>query len=619
MPWYPFTPELLDALPEELAELFQALELTLLREICSRLKLSGQLNGVTVQDICALRSHGVDLQAIQQAIADTCGMGLEELDGLLDDVVERNQAYYAEQIDIAQVTAPERFIDEQDIAAIRRQTWSAYRNITGSMGFLAVKGGRLTLLPPAKAYQWALDQAELQVQSGAASYNQAISQAVRQLAGSGLKTVSYESGHVDSVDVAVRRAVMTGVNQLNQKYREQSMDYLETDLVEVTAHAGARDIDGPMGWENHKAWQGKVYRWKAKPRTSKGDYPDFEKTCGYGSVTGIGGANCRHSYWPFIEGISERTYTDEQLENIDPPPFEFEGRTYTAYQATQKQREIERTIRRLKRERAALEAAGLEEDARAVSIKLRRLNEKYRQFSAAAGLPEQWERTRMEFVDEASIMKAPQYNLTQEGEVFDPEIARNSLLERLENSPGLADNIATIRRYAVTTELREEDQLPVAIAYNPAPNSDAILYNPNLTLPAGADRDGILVHELAHRADVQIYNVERNEAWTGAIKRTKANLLTDTDTVQKWFMRGGKYCENPFLSDVVATISKGVIRTRFGHKEDDLLKPGACEREVFANIAALDILDGVDSALSEDVFQDIREIFKAIINGGAVQ
>lgn len=406
MPRYPFTPELLDALPEELAELFRSLELHLLREICSRLKLSGQLNEVTVQAIRALRSHGIDLQDIENAVADTCGIGLETLDRLLDDVVEQNQKYYTNQIDLAQVTEPDRIVDNRDIEAIRRQTWSAYRNITGSMGFLAVQRGRLTLLSPAKAYQWALDQAEIQVQSGAFSYNQAIFEAVRRLADSGLKTVSYESGHVDSVDVAVRRAVMTGVNQLNQKYREQSMDYLETDLLEVTAHRGARDIDGPMGWENHKAWQGKVYRWKAKPRASKGDYHDFEDTCGYGSVTGIGGANCRHSYWPFIEGVSERTYTDEQLENIDPLPFEFEGHTYTAYQATQKQREIERTMRKLKRRRAALEAAGLEEDAEAAGIRLRRLTEKYRQFSEAAGLPEQWERTRMVFVDEDSQTNA---------------------------------------------------------------------------------------------------------------------------------------------------------------------------------------------------------------------
>lgn len=269
---YPFTPELLDALPEELAELFRGLELKLLEEICSRLKISGQLNEVTVQDIRALRAHGIDLEEIKKAISKTTNTGADKLEKLLDDVVERNQKYYTSMIDLAHVTAPDRLVDERDIAAIRRQTWGAYKNITGSMGFLVVQGGRLTMLPPAKAYQWALDEAVFQIESGAISYNQAIKSAIEQLSGTaksskmlkkcGFKTVEYESGHVDSVDVAVRRAVMTGVNQINQKYREQSMDYLETDLIEVTAHLGARNTDGPNGWENHAKWQGKVYRWK---------------------------------------------------------------------------------------------------------------------------------------------------------------------------------------------------------------------------------------------------------------------------------------------------------------------------------------------------------------------
>ena len=252
----------MDALPEELAELFRNLELTLLEEICSRLKIADQLNEVTVQDIRALRAHGIDLEDIKKAIRKATGTGEDKLEALLADVVARNQQYYTGMIDLAGVTVPDRLVNEADIAAIRRQTWGAYKNITGSMGFLTVQGGRMVMLGPAKAYQWALDSAEIQIQSGAISYNQAIATAVRQLADSGLKTVYYESGHMDSVDVAVRRAVMTGVNQLNQKYREQSMDYLETDLVEVTAHLGARNTDGPNGWENHAKWQGKVYRWR---------------------------------------------------------------------------------------------------------------------------------------------------------------------------------------------------------------------------------------------------------------------------------------------------------------------------------------------------------------------
>lgn len=214
-----------------------------------------------MQDIRALRSHGIDLEDIKKAIRETTDIGAEKLDKLLDDVVARNQRYYTEMIDLAGVTAPERLVNEADIAAIRRQTWGAYKNITGSMGFLVVRGGRLTFLEPAKSYEWALDSALLQVQSGAISYTQAISEQVKQLADSGLKTVSYESGHVDSVDVAVRRAVMSGVNALNQRYREQSMDYLGTNLVEVTAHLGARNIPGPLGFEAHSEWQGRVFAW----------------------------------------------------------------------------------------------------------------------------------------------------------------------------------------------------------------------------------------------------------------------------------------------------------------------------------------------------------------------
>lgn len=388
---YPFTPELLDAMPEELAELFRGLELTLLEEICSRLKIRDNLNEVTIQDIRALRSHGIDIEDIKKAISQSTDTSMDKLDKLFDDVVERNQKYYTDAIEIAKVTMPDRLVNQRDIDAIKKQTQDEFSNITRSMGFL-VNAGR-TMLPPASAYQWALDSAELQVQNGAISYTQAIETAVKQLADSGLKTVNYESGHVDSVDVAVRRAVMTGVNQINQQYREQSMDYLETDLVEVTAHRGARDIgDTP---ENHKLWQGFVYRWAEKPKTSYGEYPDFEEVCGYGLGEGIGGWNCRHSFHPFVEGVSERTYTDEQLANIDPPPFEYEGRTYTAYQATQKQRSIERSIRKQKRLKTAYEAAGLKEDATAANIKLRRLNQKYKEFSKAAGLPEQMDRIKV--------------------------------------------------------------------------------------------------------------------------------------------------------------------------------------------------------------------------------
>lgn len=384
---FPFTPELLDALPEELAELFRSLEIKLLEEICSRLKIADNLNEVTIQDIRALRSHGIDLEEIKKVISKTSSVAMDKLEKLFDDVVARSQAYYTEMITLAQVTAPETLVSARDIEAIKQQTKGDFKNITQSMGFL-VDNGR-TMLPPAKSYQWALNNAELQIQSSAISYNQAISEAVRQLADSGLKVVNYESGHHNQIDVAVRRAVMTGIVQLNTKYNEDTMDVLGTDLVIVSMHTGARDKG--IGPENHKSWQGKIYRWSKKPRTSKGDYPDLVKITGYGSGEGLCGWNCRHRFHPFIEGIT-RERTPEEIEKIDPPPFEFEGRIYTIYEATQKQREIEASIRKQKKRKAA---AIDEKDKTAASIKLRQLNKEYRDFSKAAGLPEQRERMKV--------------------------------------------------------------------------------------------------------------------------------------------------------------------------------------------------------------------------------
>lgn len=390
---YPFQPEILDALPEGLTELFRALEITLLDEICSRLKLADQLNEVAVSDIRALRSHGIDLKDIEKAIRKTAGISEKKLKELLDDVVERNQKYYTDLIDLAHITQPDALVSIEDTWAIYEQTKQTMRNLTRSMGFL-VDAGR-TMLPPARAYRWALDSAVMQIQSGAISYNQAISNAVKQLADSGLKTVDYESGRRDQVDVAARRAVMTGVNALNQKYAEQSADYLETDLVEVSAHIGARNTGN--GLENHESWQGGVYRWAEKPGDSKGEYKDFVATTGYGQGAGLGGWNCRHTFYPFVEGVSEPTYSQADLDAMkgENRKFVFDGKEYDGYTATQMQRSIERQIRKQKRLRDAYKAAGLKDDETAANIKLRRLNDKYKEFSKAAGLPEQKERLKV--------------------------------------------------------------------------------------------------------------------------------------------------------------------------------------------------------------------------------
>jgi hypothetical protein len=252
------------------------------------------------------------------------------------------------------------------------------------MGF--VINGSLT--PPARAYQAVLDEAAIGMQSGALTYREAITRAVKGLADSGLQYVDYESGHRDHADVAARRAIMTGTSQICDKYTVETAKQLDSHYYEVSAHRGARDKGD--GWKNHKNWQGKVYSTEDNDK-----YPSIYTVCGLGKVDGLEGANCRHRRFAFIDGVSERTYTDKELAEIDPPPFKYQGKEYTAYEATQKQREIERTMRKLKREEIAYKAAGMDEDATIVRARMRRLSKEYTEFSKAAGLPEQRDRMKV--------------------------------------------------------------------------------------------------------------------------------------------------------------------------------------------------------------------------------
>lgn len=389
---YPNTPEWLEQAPEPIVELYRELEEYTIKDICRRLKWSGEMTNSALAQIRILKSQGYSQENIDKKIRKITDLAAEELDELYKRAVDRNQQYYNETIEKAHLTDETFSMSDmqQELNAIAAQTSGEFQNLTGSFGF-SVKNtqGLLEFAETARAYQKILDAAEMKVWSGSSNYNTAIRDAVKQLCESGMQTVEYASGVKCSAEVAARRAIMTGINQISDKYDQQLIQKLETDLVEVSAHIGARDKGD--GFINHKSWQGKVY--SLSGRSDK--YPDFKNTCGYGDVRGIRGANCRHRYFAFVEGVSERVYTDEELANIDPEPFEYQGKTYTAYEATQQQRRLEASIRKQKRLVAGYDAAGLDEDRQNALIKLKRLTQEYKHFSDAAGLRMQPERARI--------------------------------------------------------------------------------------------------------------------------------------------------------------------------------------------------------------------------------
>ncbi|MGN0556317.1 MAG: phage minor capsid protein, partial [Acutalibacteraceae bacterium] len=252
------------------------------------------------------------------------------------------------------------------------QTNGTFENIT-----------RTTVDAATMQYYDALDAAYLQVSSGAFDYNSAIKNAIKKLTDRGIATAEYASGHKDYVDTAVRRAVITGVNQSALHAQEILADELGCDLVEVTAHAGARTGKGVA---NHALWQGKVYS-----RSGNSDkYPSLREVTGYGTGAGLGGWNCRHSFYPFIDGVSERAYTDDELKDYNAVKYEYNGKSMTEYEARQTQRGIERQIRKYKREIAGFDAAGV--DSTASKERLLKWQERQRDFTRQTGLKRDYAR-----------------------------------------------------------------------------------------------------------------------------------------------------------------------------------------------------------------------------------
>lgn len=201
---------------------------------------------------------------------------------------------------------------------------------------------------------------------GALPIGRVMGRAVSRLAKEGLSTIDYASGVRSDIDVAVRRHVVTQVGQASARMTMGRLDQYGHDLVYTSAHMGAR--------LEHAAWQGKAF---SRSGRTKG-YPDLVSETGYGTVTGLLGANCGHSLTPYFPGITDLPEMPERVNGMTNDEL---------YEATQKQRGYERAIRQTKREAAALGQAGLDDTQ--ARLKLGAQQRRLKAYSDAKGLPRQ--------------------------------------------------------------------------------------------------------------------------------------------------------------------------------------------------------------------------------------
>lgn len=378
-----FTPTEIEALPSAMEQLYRSLQLNIMSDLTERLKANGEeITSAADWQINRLYELGVSKDEIDSLIQSTLDVSDDEIDRIYDEVVKsgyaRNEKLYTSKGKEYYIPYAENKQLQQLVKAVKNQTKSEYRNITGSLGF-AVRNADNTLSFTLLAdfYQRTLDNGLMQIASGAVDYNTVLKRAVKTMTDSGLRTVDYASGWSNRVDVAARRALMTGFNQVVTKVNEDNAEQLGTEYFEVSYHRGARPT--------HQVWQGRVYSKK-----------ELETVCGLGTVTGLCGANCYHSYSSFIKGIDTPTYSEEELDRMNEEentPKEYNGRQYTAYEAQQRQRRLE-TAMRADRQKIELLTQGGADDDTITGAKVRyfQRQDEYVKFSKAMNLPQQWER-----------------------------------------------------------------------------------------------------------------------------------------------------------------------------------------------------------------------------------
>lgn len=391
----------------DIESLFYDLENRIMADIIRRIKKTGGITSTADWQIDRLQVMGYSSEEIEAFIKKALNATWPEMFELYDEVMEkeytRDKRVY-EQINGQFIPLEENEQMQQWLEAAKVQTQSTLQNLTRTLGVVDNINGQMTFLPLTQYYQRTLDAAILDITSGAFDYNSVLKRTVNSLTRSGIRVIDYASGYSSRVAVAARRAVMTGISQMTGKVAEENAAKLGTEYFEVEWHANARP--------SHRSWQGKV--WSKEQLVT---------VCGLGSVTGLKGVNCNHDYHPFIPGISERNWTDEWLREQNAKEDikrEFKGKEYTAYEATQKQRQMETAMRAQRQKVKMLQQGSADPDDVVIAkAKYQAQLQEYKSFCKDMDLTPQMERVYIDGLGRTALSKDTFSRYT-------PEMIRNA-------------------------------------------------------------------------------------------------------------------------------------------------------------------------------------------------
>ena len=367
------TAEQIAALRDLSGQLMDPVTEFLIRDIAQRVSEAGQLTGTAAYQTWQLQKLGVSQKQLKKELQKQLKVSQKRVEQLLTQAAAAGYDFDISRFPtVDAIPFEENTSLQQILDAAVKLAQDDLTNIAQTIGFVTPTGKAVGLTD---AYKQTCDFAFMKVTSGAQDYISAVREATKALAEKGIQVIDYESGVHTSLEAAVRRNIMGGLGLMQEQISQQNHDDLGCNGWEISAHAGSAP--------DHEPFQGR-------------QYPDKQ----YHNINNslhrrIGTLNCGHSAMPIIFGVNSPQYTDEELEEFRKQNEEgvtVGDKHYTLYEATQRQRSIERSIRKRKAHILVDEELGDTEKLQQDQIHLQVLRQRYHEFSKAAGLPEQYER-----------------------------------------------------------------------------------------------------------------------------------------------------------------------------------------------------------------------------------
>ena len=394
------SPTQLDKLPEPMIQLMSELQDEIISDICRRITKTNMLTPTAEWQLYKANQLTISSREVKRRIAAKLKVSEKAVKELYTDAVK---TAIAEDAKVYKIAIAEGILSDDYRGKLTNYMRSVAFSNALKKGLKNTNGLLRNLTNSAAAaanrqLSDALDLAYLEVASGAFTPQEACFKAVQKLGADGIKCVNYASGRTDQLDVAVRRAVGTAIGKTCGDMQLDLAHEMDCQLVEVSSHLGARP--------SHAEWQGQIYSLiKGHPK-----YPYFYDATGYGTGDGLCGWNCRHSFFPYFEGISKPA---------NAPNFSI-AENEKVYKDTQKQRSYERAVRKSKRELAALDGArsGADPALRAKldnefarnSVTLKRREERLAEHLKATGLLPDNSRVRVDGFGRSVSQKAVHAN-----------------------------------------------------------------------------------------------------------------------------------------------------------------------------------------------------------------